>query len=957
MSVNQIKGKFIRLSNNEALKSGDAAGTGEVEILKVDASDQVVLLELPIVDDGVSPASNVSTEAYVDGEISTVNGRIDDHVNGDAEKHNAADIVVEAGISGLAATDVQAALSEISGDAAGAQSTIDNHISNPNEAHAASAIGYEGTASGLVALTVQAAIDEVEARVDALEVGGGDTKQVKISANDTAEGYVEDKIVGASGKISISTLNDGGDEDLQISIGSDVFDKTVDGAGDVSYSNSNGELIATNVQAAIDELSTRTASDWDYSNSNGELIATNVQAAIDELSLRDASDWGYDNATSGLTAADVQAAIDELALEKVDLAGDTMTGFLTLHADPSSDYHAATKKYVDAIAEGLHVHAPVKAIATYDLGGTYNNGSSGVGAHLDFAAPIATIDGLGAPFSVGDRFILAKQQGNVMDVQNGIYYIEDSADINVSGEILKLTRSQDFNTPTEMAGGDFVFVQEGSTYADTGWVMTEKVIAVGTTPVQFLQFSGAGEYSAGPGLELNGTEFSVLFDDSSIGLNGSGELEIKLDGVSTGMLQNDSVTSDKIADFAVTSSQIDSSVAGDAMEKDTFSGKLDVRVDGTRIGIDMSNQLYIPMGGVNTNELANDSVTSDKIADFAVTQAQIDSSVAGDAMEKDTFSGKLDVRVDGTRIGIDMSNQLYIPMGGVNTNELANDSVTSDKIADFAVTSSQIDSSVAGDAMEKDTFSGKLDVRVDGTRIGIDMSNQLYIPMGGVNTNELANDSVTTDKIADLAVTQAQIDSSVAGDAMEKDTFSGKLDVRVDGTRIGIDMSNQLYIPMGGVNTNELANDSVTTDKIADLAVTQAQIDSSVAGDGLEKDLITGKLDIKPQFSTIADISVSSSGLSIANRWHKEAITLDATDISNGYVDLSFSAEDKSIVAFVDRLAIHEGAETGDTLNDYWVEIQGGVTRVNFMNALIAPGPQSLAVGDNLFFTYQKKAS
>ena len=33
---------------------------------------------------------------------------------------------------------------------------------------------------------------------------------------------------------------------------------------------------------------------------------------------------------------------------KVALAGDTMTGFLTLHADPSNAMHAATKQYVDA---------------------------------------------------------------------------------------------------------------------------------------------------------------------------------------------------------------------------------------------------------------------------------------------------------------------------------------------------------------------------------------------------------------------------------------------------------------------------------------------------------------------------------------------------------------------------------------------------------------------------------
>ncbi len=38
---------------------------------------------------------------------------------------------------------------------------------------------------------------------------------------------------------------------------------------------------------------------------------------------------------------------------KVAKAGDTMTGFLTLHAHPSSNMHAATKQYVDQIINNL----------------------------------------------------------------------------------------------------------------------------------------------------------------------------------------------------------------------------------------------------------------------------------------------------------------------------------------------------------------------------------------------------------------------------------------------------------------------------------------------------------------------------------------------------------------------------------------------------------------------------
>jgi ethanolamine utilization protein EutQ (cupin superfamily) len=919
MSVNPIKGKFVRLQNDEMLKARNQADTAEVEILKVNTGDQVELASLPVFDDGLD-VSQVATEKYVDAEIATVDGRIDSHVGGLAENHPADDITVSP-VGALGSSNVQAALEEIQGDAsqgisdaATAQSdastaltNIGNHISDTEDAHDASAISFNNIASELAATNVQSALDEVEGRIDALEVGGGDTKEVKVSSGDTTPGFLFDKIEGAADKISINVFGTGLDETLIIDIGSDVFDKSSDTTTQITEGD---KLFFTDARARSAAVEDTIA--------DGEInIAPSQNAVHDALAL------------------------------KVDLAGSVMTGPLTLNADPSAPLHAATKQYVDAVAEGLHVHAPARLFANFDLDGNYNDGpdplNPGVGAYLDISgSPIAGIDGISS-FNVGDRIIVAFQNASSIDPENGVYYIAASGDINGSGDITKLTRAVDFNTPVEMAGGDFIFVQEGTLYGDTGWVMTETVVTVGTTPVKFLQFSGAGEFTAGAALELDGSQFNVLFDGATIDIDGLNQLYIPDSGVG----------SDQIAANAVTSVQIDASVAGDAMEKDMMSGKLDVRTDGATIGINPSNNLYIPLLGVGTGELANDSVTSDKIADNAVTSVQIDSSVAGDAMEKDMMSGKLDVRTDGATIGINPSNNLYIPLLGVGTGELANDSVTSDKIADNAVTSVQIDASVAGDAMEKDMMSGKLDVRTDGATIGINPSNNLYIPLLGVGTGELANDSVTSDKIADNAVTSVQIDASVAGDAMEKDMMSGKLDVRTDGATIGINPSNNLYIPLLGVGTGELANDSVTSDKIADNAVTSVQIDASVAGEGLEKDSISGKLDIQKEFNLVSDISVSSSGLSIANRWYKESYAVPSALTTGATFTLAFEPEPNSMRAFVDRLAIHESADSGVDGLDYGIVGD----EVTFYNALVTSGQQQLSSGDTVFFMYQKKAS
>jgi hypothetical protein len=82
--------------------------------------------------------------------------------------------------------------------------------------------------------------------------------------------------------------------------------------------------------------------------------------------------------------------------------------------------------------------------------------------------------------------------------------------------------------------------------------------------------------------------------------------------------------------------------------------------------------------------------------------------------------------------------------------------------------------------------------------------------------------------------------------------------------------------------------------------------------------------------------------------WFKKKITINSTHITNGYVDLDHTAVAGSVSAFVDRLAIHEGAS-----EDYTLSIVAGKTRVTLLNQLIAPGLQALDVSDNLYFKYQ----
>ena len=189
----------------------------------------------------------------------------------------------------------------------------------------------------------------------------------------------------------------------------------------------------------------------------------------------DISRKGLITGTSAVQPSDI---INAFGYTPVDQTGDTMTGPLYLSGPPQAALEAATKAYVDSIAQGVAVKSSATAATTGNI-------------NLD---GIQTVDGV--LLSSGDR-VVVKNQTN--PTENGVYVVDASS----------WTRSTDTDSGTELEGA-FVFVQEGTLNSSTGWFQsTPAPIVVGTTDIIWTQFSGAGAYSAGVGLTLAGGEFSI----------------------------------------------------------------------------------------------------------------------------------------------------------------------------------------------------------------------------------------------------------------------------------------------------------------------------------------------------------------------------------------------------------------------------------------------------------------
>ena len=222
---------------------------------------------------------------------------------------------------------------------------------------------------------------------------------------------------------------------------------------------------------------------------NARLANSKVTVGTTDISLGSSS-----TTLAGLTQIDVNnIRVTGNTISSTDTNGDVIldpngtgtinasTARITNLADPTGAQDAATKAYVDATRSGLDVKDSVRAATTGNI--TLTN--------------TQTVDGVALAV---DNRVLVKNQDTASE--NGIYVVKNGAWIRAT--------DADNSPAGEVTSGMFTFVEQGTVNADSGWVLTtDGAITLDTTSLTFVQFSGAGQITAGDGLSKTGNRLDV----------------------------------------------------------------------------------------------------------------------------------------------------------------------------------------------------------------------------------------------------------------------------------------------------------------------------------------------------------------------------------------------------------------------------------------------------------------
>ena len=324
----------------------------------------------------------------------------------------------------------------------------------------------------------------------------------------------------------------------------------------------------------------------------------------------------------------------------------------TVTTTPTSNTDLVNKLYVDnLVAAGIHFHTPVRVESPTALTVTYNNGSSGVGATLTNAGAQAALVIDGVTLSLNDRVLIYTQTDQT---QNGIYYVSNVGSVSTNWVLTRATDADSYviDSPNGLSEGSTVFVQEGTTGAgETYTCNTSGTITFGTTNITFVQISSAQIYSAGTGLTLTGTQFS-LSDVGTAGTYGSASQVPVFMTNAQGQVTSVTNTSIAIAGSAITSGTV--AVANGGTGQSTYTdGQLLI---GNTSGNTLTKATLTAGTGITVTN-GNGSITVAAVNNGTVTSVSGTGTVNGITLTGTvTSSGNL--TLGGTLSGVDLSTQV-----------------------------------------------------------------------------------------------------------------------------------------------------------------------------------------------------------------------------------------------------------------------------------------------------------
>jgi hypothetical protein len=395
--------------------------------------------------------------------------------------------------------------------------TQDNTITLPNVTGTVVTTGDTGTVSAtMLASDSVTTVKILNANVTAAKLASDSVETAKIvDANVTAAKLAADSVTTAkildsnvtaaklaSDSVTTAKILDANVTDAKLASNSVTNAKIADSAVDTA------ELAAsavTAVKLATDAVETLKIKDANVTAaklaSDSVETAKIVNSAVTEAKIADSAVTSAKIANGTIlnedinaSAAIAQSKIDGLTTslsDKLATAGGTMSGAIAMGTnkitglgEPTSAQDAATKSYVDTTVQGIDWKASVRAATTgaVTLASDLENGD--------------VLDGV--TLATGDR-VLVKDQ--VTGSQNGIYVVK------VSGAP---DRSTDADTGAEVTANFAVFVEQGTTNADSGFTLTNNgSVTIGTTALVFTQFTGLGQIIAGTGLDKTGNTLDI----------------------------------------------------------------------------------------------------------------------------------------------------------------------------------------------------------------------------------------------------------------------------------------------------------------------------------------------------------------------------------------------------------------------------------------------------------------